>query len=687
MSERDDDILKALSMRIARDLTEASGQGSLDTLFRFDLLAGGSADDLPPSAGRQGWVGIWKRQSDGSHARAPEHSAEWNLWADISVIPEKSDKRRVVLVGESVARGYFYDPLLTPSKVLAEMLEAADVPGQAEVVDLARSDIGGLALIQLMMEALALQPDLLVMFAGNNWSQAPTLMNNGLERALGGTVLREQGVPGLKAHLERKLSELIRGQIRQALGALASRVPLVIVIPEFNLADWHLEGEVDPPILSTGANRLWLEAYEAARQALAENRLDDAEANAMRMIEVDGGTAASGFTLLADCKRRRGLNDQARELLENARDSHSWETAAQQPKTLLLIQQALRQAATLPNISVVDLPRMFQEWSGGELPDRRIFLDYCHHTAEGIRLAMAATAQVVAPRLGGRNLPSAYFVAATREPDPVLAGEAHFAAAIHNAHWGQGFDIVYHHCREAAKASPRVARLMQLYLSIKARRAPFWMCEELEPLVRESVSLGRYVLAYTPPRKTFDRILLQAGAEALEHAGFPVRAALDELLRREHGVTPEQSSDLCSSDYRESWADRDWRWAATAYHIAHSPKTRFSLVCQSSHCITLELTCRRRGAQPGDPVCQLRFNSLPLREIAATPDWCTWRVTVPASLVSPGINSVEIVWPADPEAPVESLQREARHLELGLGYDLLPTYGQIHSFKASVYGG
>jgi hypothetical protein len=66
--------------------------------------------------------------------RSPARASEWRFWADVERIGPKR-KRRVVLLGESVARGYLYDPALTPAGVLASMMP------RREVVDLARTDL------------------------------------------------------------------------------------------------------------------------------------------------------------------------------------------------------------------------------------------------------------------------------------------------------------------------------------------------------------------------------------------------------------------------------------------------------------------------------------------------------------------------------------------------------------------
>ncbi|MFG2121004.1 hypothetical protein [Streptomyces sp. NPDC048710] len=58
----------------------------------------------------------------------------------MAYVPAKADARRVVLVGESAARGFLLDPGLTPADVLQG--ELADGAEPVQCVDLARTGAG-----------------------------------------------------------------------------------------------------------------------------------------------------------------------------------------------------------------------------------------------------------------------------------------------------------------------------------------------------------------------------------------------------------------------------------------------------------------------------------------------------------------------------------------------------------------
>src|SRR5262245_18555736 len=97
---------------------------------------GGHGDGLAGSttvAQQADQVGIWSRQPTGVWKREITRTDEVSRWADIDLIPAKQiGIRRIALVGESVARGWFYDPDYTVAGALASVLDAT-APGRFEV--------------------------------------------------------------------------------------------------------------------------------------------------------------------------------------------------------------------------------------------------------------------------------------------------------------------------------------------------------------------------------------------------------------------------------------------------------------------------------------------------------------------------------------------------------------------------
>ena len=149
-------------------------------------------------------VGIWREgieRGEKWFVREPNPSAR--LWADIERIPPKGNRRRVVLLGESAARGYFYDPHYTFARAVADVLTFGGA-NDVEVIDLARTDAILQDLVELMQQAISLEPDVLLVFAGNNWVLTHQPPNFTMETVSG--ILREGGGPGRSASIAKTSS-------------------------------------------------------------------------------------------------------------------------------------------------------------------------------------------------------------------------------------------------------------------------------------------------------------------------------------------------------------------------------------------------------------------------------------------------------------------------------------------------
>src|SRR5215212_6684883 len=167
--------------RLAQSLESEEGQRILRLITRLSASRDrrGSFTEEPKKTGDKPEklrVGIWEAVDEFGRRSFVRVSTEgaWHLWANVQKIPAKGPRRRIVLVGESVARGLLFDPQFTPAQALQQMMNVACGPAKAEVVDLARTDLSHKELHELIRQALHLEPDALVIFAGNNWLPAPS---------------------------------------------------------------------------------------------------------------------------------------------------------------------------------------------------------------------------------------------------------------------------------------------------------------------------------------------------------------------------------------------------------------------------------------------------------------------------------------------------------------------------------
>src|SRR5690349_7501867 len=133
---------KSFANRIARSAVSRDAT-QLVRLLHVSGLVGGPA--VAPAENDGDNVGIWApKVVNGRVAfvRRAETMADWTYWADVQRIEPKSDKVRVLLIGESVARGYLYDPVFNPAMALQQILESQFGADKVEVIDLARTNLG-----------------------------------------------------------------------------------------------------------------------------------------------------------------------------------------------------------------------------------------------------------------------------------------------------------------------------------------------------------------------------------------------------------------------------------------------------------------------------------------------------------------------------------------------------------------
>ena len=320
-------------------------------------------------------------------------------YAAVKVLrPKKAElPLRVGFFGESVAAGYLYAPHLTPARVLEAQLRAAGGDGNFEVVDLARTNETLTSLAETVRTSLQINPDVLVLFVGNNWNLletpgvspwAPSVE----ARQRYARALREEGVAGPV----RLAAEELRTQAEAALDFIALiagavHIPVVLVVPEVNLADW--ENRQPPPWLpGDGASR-WHALYADAVGHLDREDFEGTLAAARAMQELDGGVCPSSWRLLARASTGLGDLEQAASAARSEVDAAAYPTLAflGAPQATTAAREILRDTARRHGFSLVDLREVFAT----PLPGRRLFLDYCHLTSEGIDVAMAAVAAEV----------------------------------------------------------------------------------------------------------------------------------------------------------------------------------------------------------------------------------------------------------------------------------------------------
>jgi hypothetical protein len=424
---------------------------------------------------------------------------------------------------------------------------------------------------------------------------------------------------------------------------------------------------------------------------MGERDLVLAEKSAKKMMEIDGGTSSVPLRILAECCRSNGDLQGTRRCLELCRDAEGWDVSFSfSPRVSSSIQNALREIASAPRNFVIDLPDLFSRYLNNTLPNRRIFLDYCHLTAEGINLAMAAVASQVLASLTGENIPPQNLQSRSFSPSPNVEGKACFLAAVHNAHFYQGHDLVHYWCARALQFWPECAEIMRRVVDFQTRRVPIMACKSaLELFELDKLGTLRYLLRGGEQR--LDLVLSEAVVKAVSAIGFDIDKEVSDLRVKEHSTRtgPKELTDFYYSSAIPGPAERAWtsrslptnRGSHSIYASAFWETSKFVFIGEKAQPIGLRFTYRVPTSSLSDGTVEVDVNGHRVGQAPADPTWQTLELLIEGNYVVDGTNEIVITWPDEVDSSEVQLSRAAD----ALGARRLPyfyrVYGEIHALS------
>lgn len=630
-------------------------------------------------------VGIWERKKGSNQfVRSLDKFAEWSLWSTMGKIEPKEGKKRIVFLGESAARGYLYEPQFTPAMALETILQSQFGKSEVEVLDLARISLG-MEIKELAVSAMLLEPDAVVIFAGNNWG--PVHPRSDLPYLA--TVLQQEGIPGLKRLIESRFDSTVRALVKEIASFYKEQnIPLLWVVPEFNLGDWR-DPVSNAPYLSSDSNREWIVHRDEALASLKEGNIENAAQLANKMIELDQGVTPVGFYILAACSERKGDFAAQRKYLESARDALRWDPTVKAPRPYSITQKVLREEAAIYGNELVDLPKIFSEYLKGRAPDRRLFLDYCHLSAEGIQIAMAAAASSILRIFKRGNMPWRTLVHHSFAPTAKMRAEAAFLAAIHNAHWYQSYELVRHYCALALKLSSEIVKVMTCFIDLQTQRTPMLMSKPASELASMDLpSIHHYLLRVG--NQNLDKLLLDAVVDSLKNIGINMQERLHQRRLEEHSIAFETRNLLdyyyCSGfeQPQESLLATPDRSARRQTHFrTYSRESNFFFVSDGGYPVRFTLTCRLPQSYPGEGKVVIEVNRKHQGLVLIDCEWSTWDITVEAEVIRAGLNEIKIRWPFPVFSGKDALAATAQDMLRGDIPQFYCPFGEIHSFTVS----
>ena len=638
-----------MKREIAERLAEALSTPDGFRTLRLLQEAGVVKDPLTPALSHGGerekgpepisvWVpegGVWIR---------PDPLPLGDHFATRKVLKKKEEELplRICFFGESVAAGYLYAPHLTPAQVLE-----AQLGPDFEVIDLSRTNETLPSLAATVRASLQIQPDMLVIFAGNNWNlletpaispYAPSVQ----ARQRYAAALRE-GIEGPVRLAEEELRQVAEGAFELiALIARTVKIPVIVVIPEVNLADW----ETRQPVMRLPGDGVarWHAFYR--------------EGNAQAMLELDGGSCPTTWRLLGKQKLETGDVEGAQKAFQAEVDSARYATLGflSAPQATTQARGLLRELSRKHGFAAVDLRELF-----GPLPGRRFFLDYCHLTLEGIRIAMAAVA-AEAVRLSGIDAePSEILLS------PEAEATALFGAAIHSAHRLLATvrpkqEVLKDWCREALAVCPEIEQAMRDLLEARSATVPAVLTAAQQ---RNLASPFRLLLQHGWRWDWLDADLLEA-MEMLPLPTAPKDAELElwDPLERFFPEVMDLEDLPRRGTCRSPW-----------------PVSSFCLPADGTRDVDLELTARLPEGGQGE--VEVAVNGARIGSLAVRERWTRGSLRIPAAMLKQGLNRIDLRWPDPLPAGEDPFKMVIDRLDLGLEADLHPVFGEVFTLLAT----
>jgi tetratricopeptide (TPR) repeat protein len=372
---------------------------------------------------------------------------------------------RIFVFGESAAQG-FPDPTFGFSRMLQVMLRERYPDTRFEVINTAIVGINSHVIVPAARDCAALQPDLFIVYLGNNEVVGPfgaaevtgpfspnlslirtnlflkttrtgQLLGNGIhslsaakkaphspgsmERFLENPVAADDPRLGsIYDHLRANLQDICRAGTRAGGRVLLCTIPV-------NLKDSAPFASGHRPGLSTEERSKWEESYQEAARLETAGQWAEALVRLDAAAQIDDRFAELEFRR-GRCLLALGQPEPARQHFVQARDLDTLRFRADTPINETIRAVAAAQAAD--GVELLDAEHLFQEACAAQIPGEELFLEYVHLNFSGNYLLAHHLAESVVAHLKASGQ------AQERRP-PLLLSEEECAERLAYTTWNR----------------------------------------------------------------------------------------------------------------------------------------------------------------------------------------------------------------------------------------------------------
>lgn len=664
----------------------------------FDNKTHNDEENIDLSLKNYDRVGVWKKKVENgviSFIKDSSMASEFHLWARAQKIPPKSEKYRIAFLGESAARGFLYDPYINPAYVLESILNENMKKGKAEVIDLARTDLNMDMLLKLIGESILVNPDAIVIYAGNNWRDFIDKFTVSEKEELCLYKDPMEISRNIKKISERRLEKSIN-KLMCYLNEISQKynIPITFIIPEFNLKDWNhdLGDELFP--LNKKHSCECMKLKKEIEQDLKQGYYYEAEHKAKELLKFDDLNPLS-YEFMGRCYLKLGNDDQARKCFEQALDM-DLNIPYSVPACHSITRRILKEKSNKYKFSLIDMPVIFKETLNGGIPGNDYFIDYCHLTLKGMTIVMKHTALSILKSVESEKLELEDIQEDVKAPDNEALSKVHFFAAIHCAHRrSQSYKILYYHCLKAVQLSEKISKFMESYIDMATRKIPWIYNKEFNLIINDNLINQYPLIVQNIYYSNMELILTKAMSDALKAININIEDKIKKLRYDEHNPYDNDIDLLCTyyraDSYYKNFIFNNPRPIKSIditplYVNVIDNEQLFYLIADKQYDINLQLTCKDINKKFPNKRLRIKANDKFVAEAEIKGSWDDISCIVSKeTLKDNGINEI-ILECVEDNSSYGIKEKEDKDLDRMILSRYKPVYYQLIRFKASSAG-
>jgi lysophospholipase L1-like esterase len=314
---------------------------------------------------------------------------------------------RVFCLGGSAAQGWPHRPEYSFPSFLRRKLERLMPDRRVEVINVCAHAYAAYRVKLICDEIVSYEPDLLVIWSGNNEFHEEKIFDRPWNGANGAAP--KQVIDGVKGELtaanlywafgradphriESARFEWVRSHYAYNLAKMTEAghqhgARVVLCGVPVNLGGWRPNASAHAPETVGPVLARWEKAYADGLRALEDGRLDDAVQSLTEATEIDPMYADVWFDL-GTALQKKGAHDAAAAAFDQALMLDAFPFRS-------VFNDVVRQVAAEQGAIYVDLPAAFRAASDDTIPGYNLFIDYVHPTPDGNELAAATVARAL----------------------------------------------------------------------------------------------------------------------------------------------------------------------------------------------------------------------------------------------------------------------------------------------------